>query len=356
MMHVALVGAAALAGAGFAGLTADLRGRGLAVATTAALVVAALECHTPAFRTTPAPPPARLDAVYDWLAGQPPDVRIVELPIDEITEADAINQYASTGHWKRTLGGTMGIVPPAYPYMVRELRRFPDRDVLASLDALGITHAVVHGRLLPAAARAALAGRVAEAGPLLERVYARDDTAVYAIRPGRPTAPEPPHGRRLAPEAWRATASHDAAHAAQAIDGDPHTSWGSWGELEEGLRTRWYDAVPFLTRWQRWLEGQPAWLRVDLGAPTAIGAVVLHLVGTDPHALPALAVEGSLDGVAWQRLPGELRPLPDVRALVERAAAPELGVLLPLAREARLLRVVCTGLEWRLAEVEVYAP
>jgi hypothetical protein len=355
MVHVTLLGIAALAAFGWLAATAAWSARARRAATAALLVLAAVECWPPAYELSAAPEPAVLDPVYAWLAHQDDDVRIAEVPLDAYTQAAQTYQYASTGHWRKTLGGSMGILPPAYPYMARALGRFPDRDVLADLRALGITHVVVHGRLLPPAARAALEARVRTSARWLKRRWQRDGTAVYAIRPGLRSSPErlvaePP----LAREAWRATATHANAAAGRAIDDDPATSWSSWGDLEENLETRWYDAVPFVERWRRFLATQPARLTIDLGAVHEVRGLDVRLAGTDPQAVPAVRVETSLDGHTWQPVPAALRPLPDVRGFVTDAARLRMGRRLAPPVALRYIRLSCDGYEWQVADVQLH--
>jgi hypothetical protein len=170
--------------------------------------------------------------------------------------------------------------------------------------------------------------------------------------PLSPAAPLP--GHVLDHSRWSLSASHGASTAADAADGDPTTSWSSWGELEDALR-RWYDPVPFLDRWWGFLGTQPAWLEVDLGAFEAVTAIELALGGTDPLGVPRLVVDSSLDGITWTRVPGEVDPIPDARALVARAAEQRFALVPPAPVSARLLRISSHGLETRVAEVAVRA-
>jgi hypothetical protein len=95
---------------------------------------------------------------------------------------------------------------------------------------------------------------------------------------------------------------------------------------------------------------------VDLGAPTAVTAIVARLGGSDPLALAGLVVEGSDDGQHWERLPGGLEPLPDILGLVDHAAEARMGLLLPAPRILRAIRLSCQTLEWHLADLTLYGP
>jgi hypothetical protein len=94
------------------------------------------------------PPPP----VYEWLAGQPGDFAILELPMLRIDGAftrpahhESIYMVHSTrGHWKRLVNGYAGIEPRHYQ-RIRELcRSFPTVELLAELRKIGVRYVVVH--------------------------------------------------------------------------------------------------------------------------------------------------------------------------------------------------------------------
>jgi hypothetical protein len=380
MIHVALLGAAVLAAGGFAAMTARLGRAARVGAGILVLALATFENPPPSLEVLPAPPPAALGAVYRWLAARPPEMRIVELPLDPFAARAALYQYASTLHWRQMLNGNTGVVPPLYPYMQRELERFPDRDVLAELVALGITHAVVHESGPPPDAER-IAGVVA-ARRLLKVRHVSPGAVVYAIRPSLRSAARAPSGHRLDRAGWRVTATAAADLAARAIDDDPATTWQSWGDFDAAVRRTWYDRVPLLTRWwrligaappaygpgglwyhpapelERWwraVSARPVRLTVDLGERRDLTAVAVRLDGSDPWAIAQIAVESSLDGERWTPLPARLEPLPDVRALVRDATTTRFGVLLPDVEPARFVRLSASGVEWRVGDLAAYA-
>jgi hypothetical protein len=94
-----------------------------------------------------------------------------------------------------------------------------------------------------------------------------------------PPAPGPP----LPSSALAVTASRHPAQAARAVDGDRETRWATAGPRDAG-----------------------DWFRVDFPTPRAIRGV--RLAANNPADLPpALLVEGSTDGVRWERLPASVR-------------------------------------------------
>jgi hypothetical protein len=350
MIHMALLGGSVLAASGFAAATARLPRLGAAAAAGAVLAAHLAEAWPPALPTLPAPAPAERDPVYAWLAEQPDDFTFIELPLDDFASAAAHYQYASTAHWRQMATGNMGITPPVYPWLVRKLQRFPDPDVVATLRQLGVGHAVAHQQR---AAGDRLQHALASHDGPLELRHEHGRTRVVALREGAPVTPPPRRGNPLDRARWHATATHGASDAARAVDGDVATSWSTWREMEDELR-RWYDPVPFPERWARFLAEQPIRLEVDLGEVAAVTAIDMSIAGTDPIAVPRLVIESSLDGAAWTRVPGELDPVPDARALVDHPATPRYALVPPAPVPARKLRVSCQGLELRVGELEVH--
>jgi hypothetical protein len=343
MIHVALVGAAVLAGGGLAALGARLAPRLRLAVESLVLALVLFECWSPA-NPTLAVPASGADPVYAWLARQPRGMRLAEVPVDEFAVANSVYQYTSTFHWHPMLNGNMGIVPPMFPYLARRLARLPADDVVADLATLGITHVLHHGPApLPASRHLKLRWRSAR-------------SRVYAIRPGVRAARRAPAGRPLARRGWVATATAGADRAALAVDDDVTSAWSSWIDVERAVRSWRWDAATPLARWADFLRAQPVRFTVDLGAPTAVTAVVARLGGSDPLALAALAVEGSDDGERWEPLPGGLEPLPDALGLVRHAAEARMALLLPAPRTLRAIRLSCRTFEWHLADLAVYGP
>ena len=93
------------------------------------------------------PPPP----VYQWLAEQPGDFAVVELPILDIRGVfekpayhESIYLVHSTHHWKRLLNGYAGIEPPHYVDLRDKARRFPSADSIARFRELGARYVVLH--------------------------------------------------------------------------------------------------------------------------------------------------------------------------------------------------------------------
>jgi hypothetical protein len=350
-MHVALLAGAVLVGGGVAAAGRRWSPPTAVAAALALLAIAAAQTPGPRARLVDAMSPTAV-AVGGWMRAQREPVRYVELPLDELAGWAQRYQAASVLHWRPTLSGNMGILPPMYPWMVRQLARFPDADVLASVRALGLTHAVVHMDALPpaVAARVERASQGPEAP--LDLRWSAGETRIYALRPGPLPVPLRPRGARLPRRGWRVMASHGRGVAARAIDADPRSAWSSHADLDAALRRWWQPTTP-LVLWSRFLSEQPTTLAVDLGQPAAITTVDLRLGGSEPQALPDLALETSDDGVVWRPFGAPLRPVPDVRGLVRHAARARFAALPDAPVRARWVRLTGGALEIRVADFSV---
>lgn len=93
------------------------------------------------------PPPD----VYAWLAEQPGDPVVVELPILDIygifqrpAYHESIYLIHQTHHWKRLANGYAGIEPAPYVDLRRRARRFPSADALSALRERGVRYVILH--------------------------------------------------------------------------------------------------------------------------------------------------------------------------------------------------------------------
>lgn len=93
--------------------------------------------------------PAKVPAIYAWLADQPPGV-IVEYPVGplegRIGPQDPTYMLGATHHWRPMLNGYSGFVPHSYVELVHVLEGFPAPHTLAYLRARGAAYLLVHER------------------------------------------------------------------------------------------------------------------------------------------------------------------------------------------------------------------
>jgi hypothetical protein len=184
----------------FAALAIDrllerLRDRRTRAAVAAGLaLLLAVELAPKRVRWVPLLRQEEFPAVYHWLKEQD-DVRaLVELPIrPNFKETEPM--YYSTLHWKPLANGYSGYLPPLHDEITRRMRGVPDREGLAFLRRLGISHLLIHTdaiRAEPERRRLARFERELAAGPSPEAklVWSAPKTRVYRILPPSSSTPK----------------------------------------------------------------------------------------------------------------------------------------------------------------------
>lgn len=126
------------------------RGRLLLVALAMVVESAAIPIPMPRWTRvidTSRPPPS----VYTWLAEQPGDFAIVELPMLDIRGIlqkpayhESIYLVYSTLHWKRLVNGFAGILPSHYAHLRTLSRAFPTEECLDAYAGVGVRYVVLH--------------------------------------------------------------------------------------------------------------------------------------------------------------------------------------------------------------------
>ncbi|HVT58314.1 MAG TPA: hypothetical protein VHR45_07930 [Thermoanaerobaculia bacterium] len=127
--------------------------------------------------------------VYAWIKGRPEIHALIELPLrPNWTETSYM--YYSTLHWKPIANGFGSFIPRSYDELANQIRMLPDRQGLALLRRLGVSHIVVH--LDDLAGRGSGADQAAPllrdwerelAGTEVALVFADDPDRVYQILP-----------------------------------------------------------------------------------------------------------------------------------------------------------------------------
>jgi hypothetical protein len=92
-----------------------------------------------------------LPPVYAWLAAQPGEFAIAELPMLESdgffrrpAYDESIYMVWSTWHWKRLVNGYAGVEPRSYRKVKEAVWRFPSPDALDALREVGVRYVVLH--------------------------------------------------------------------------------------------------------------------------------------------------------------------------------------------------------------------
>ncbi|MBD3309186.1 hypothetical protein GF339_22460, partial [candidate division KSB3 bacterium] len=90
--------------------------------------------------------PATLETippVYQWLAGQPGQLRIAELPADT-AKANFEYAYYSTFHWQRLINGRSAFIPTGTARLFAAMQHFPFPKTLTLLQTLGVHYVIWH--------------------------------------------------------------------------------------------------------------------------------------------------------------------------------------------------------------------
>ncbi len=324
-----------------AGLGADVvvfrRGsrfpRSVGVALLAGL--AALDCWRPALSVLPAPADGGVPAVYRWLAAQPGNFAIVELPMKE-SDQEAAYMLLSGYHWKRLVNGYSGFVP-GHAYLIHVLADFPDAASVRLMHALGVRYVVAHVRGGHREAR--LCERIGARAYLVSR-YRDPDACVLEIM-GAPALPAQPADRPV---------SLVSARLSSSARDNP-------GAVADGnLATHWLQPVT-------WRAG---WLQVDLPAEQQLTRVVLRFARHFGEYPRSYQVAASAYGSRWTTLVDAPVAEPPLAGLLAHPEDLAMEIRLPgsAVRHLRILKPQLTRIDqiplyldwhrWGLHELELY--
>ena len=341
---VALLGLAVLAGLGadwLVRLAPGRLGRGVVCAVLAAIVLHE-SWRTPP-HAIPVPWRGEAPAVYRWLAAQPADRAVLDLPLG-IPSVDARAMVLSAYHWKRLVNGYSGFAPTAR-FNRRLAFTFPSDESLRTLDAIDVETVVVHTADALPAHKSLCTLPPAQLPPALRRVYQDDSSCVLAIVAVPPAPPRPTD--RPVPLAGATTATSDGSDASSVIDGDAGTHW-----------------VQAVTK------SAPGWLVVNLPAEHRPSRIVLRLGSHFGEYLREYEVQVSTDGAAWTTVRAERFALPPLRDIQHRPDDLRMEILLDPqevapASHVRLVRPTTsdagddldlwpTWPVWGMHEIELY--
>jgi hypothetical protein len=249
---------------------------------------------------------------YAFLAAQPGDFAVVELPIGN-PERDGRYMVLSAHHWKRLVNGRSGFGLTG-PYFRHTLFAFPTAASVGLLRRLRVRYVLIHDAWMP---RPRCEPIVSARLPELALRW-RDATACLFEIVGGPPPPAEAPGREI-PRAALTLRTSDGSDASAAADGQPTTHW----------------VQP--------VDGAHAgWLEIELPQTRALTGLTMRLGPHYGDLLRVGRVDGSVDGSTWEPLvPARLLEPP----LVDLAQRPDdLRVDVPLpGRPVRWLRLVRPG-------------
>lgn len=154
------------------------RQAGVAAAASAVILV---EFASLPVRAVPVETGDQVPAVYRWLAGQPIEIPVMELPADDPAD-NFWYEYFSVYHWRRIVNGHSGFVPEDFWITVDQTRDFPSKGAIDRLRFIGVGLVIVHAdRYAPDRAADVLAG--AAQSPDLELIRQFGEDSVYRVLP-----------------------------------------------------------------------------------------------------------------------------------------------------------------------------
>lgn len=130
------------------------------IAVVGLLLVDLMSAGLPMF---PVPDKSRFPPVYAWLARQPGDVSVMELPLADYNERtfaaglqyeetwaprEGWYTYYSTVHWKRIFNGYSGFIPDSYYEGVKATSDFPSGGSIDFIRKTGVDLVIVHGGII----------------------------------------------------------------------------------------------------------------------------------------------------------------------------------------------------------------
>jgi hypothetical protein len=132
------------------------------------------------------PPPA----VYAWLAAQPGEVAVAELPImddDGLFRRPACDEsiymVRSMLHWKRLVNGYAGGEPEDHKTVRALARRFPSAESVAAFRGLGVRYVILHAACYGPNQWARIERDLPAFGSSLREVARFGDDAVLEVQP-----------------------------------------------------------------------------------------------------------------------------------------------------------------------------
>jgi hypothetical protein len=274
-------------------------------------------------------------ACYQWLADQPADRALVELPMyvfDPQPHQTARYVFRSHHHWHPLLNGYSGFSPPSTRPMAYVMSRFPDEQSLTLLRSLEIPYVLVHKTRLRPRSWRHMQQRISSHTNDLAVAFESETDIIFAVNPTEPTSvPLKPLNR----SEITVTANTGSGPSA-VLDGNPETAWASQAPQKEDM------AILF-----------------DLQQPRTITAIDLHFGQhtEDYPRHPALRL--SVDGKEWSSVI-EGNPMAHyARSLTDN---PQQGIMrfqFPATR-ARYARIFLTAGHpiywWSITEADVFEP
>ena len=128
--------------------------------------------------------PFRVDlpAADRWLATQPRPFAVAEVPVYPVARSQTVFTLHSAAHWEKTVHGYSGGQPRLHDELYESMRRFPDKDSVMRLTAIGVDYVVVHPDMYEAGEWAVVRERLPLFADRLELAFEAEGDRVYRLR------------------------------------------------------------------------------------------------------------------------------------------------------------------------------
>ena len=276
--------------------------------------------------------------VYRWMGSQESVEVVAEVPTARYWHwrADADTMYFSTVHWKRTLQGFTGFVPPTFHFVRWRLFHFPSDASVSFLEKMGVDTVVIRPEAGLSRESFEDDPRFTIVGPFSEGHFIARLNDARELRYEPPARGSEPDLLELDPETWRVHGS--APGAGRARDRDDTTAWMSDEEMQ---REHHFYAIRFaeLTVPRR------ISMEIGLAQPFPTEFQVLGLTEKGTWVDIPFDREGSLDAFFSQLLSG--------------SQTASLSIDLEDAPKVREIRIRITDTDrfempWTMSEIRVY--
>jgi hypothetical protein len=277
--------------------------------------------------------------VYPWLARQPDDIVLIELPLPEeekyVGFTEGLRVYHSAYHWKKMVNGYSGYFPPIYYELCRRWRDLPIRENIKDLRILGVNTILLHTSEIDGEDIERIMAEWKAVGDEVQTVAIFGKDQVLKVKPGTPLPSGTVQGTPAKPlirEGWTADSSVNRDLAALALDGSLATRWES-GPQKSGVS-----------------------FTLDLGKRQPVQGISLKLGKSHSDYPRGYIVEISPDGVRWEQTAAQEKTVIPILAYMKPK---DLSVDVFFDRkDARYIRITDTGEDplyyWSIHEIEVY--
>lgn len=294
----------------------------------------------------------RVPDVYEWLKRQPGDFGVIELPMPdndgefEASGSETYYMFWSLYHGKRIVNGSSSFRPPEYWPLIDVMARFPSRESLAVLGALGVRYVIVHTerydydpfehRKIGSGAGQRVVESAIRRGSDLLPVGKFGESRVFELLPVK-MAPHPGG-------AWREI--------------KPGPDWKTTGTINQGCLPRIFDGDP-ATAWTVFhgcnLYNNNNMVEIDMGGLHDLSRIVVRYPSF--RAFPrGMTAEVSEDGKSWKTIDTLPAYAGLVIGLINDPSKRQLDVVFAPCR-ARYLRLIQTlpSLWWSISELHLYS-